>query len=431
MFLTSIGSGDLRPSYFEMYAQHQIILSLRAALKYTLEVLALRHAVLFRVLPRTEELFLALHLIVQTNSLLGSHGTVTEVFYNLRRESVSACLRRAAASRMNAASSGQSTASRGASAHLGSDDVFMDGGDTRGAPLTALQVATSLLTEVGVPYVRIKLDALYERLTGGAVARLLGSTAHHLHQQEADPASSSRLQRLAKRWFVLLYPILATTYDITSVGYNLAYLFGLTKHFSFLLRLQNLVVRRQSISELREAQNSSGDERAPQGVGAKTLSVLDKAISSLKIALIVGVFVYKFGEYYYAEQKRQSAETSTVPGPPRALAPSSSASARALPSSSDTCPLCLKQRSNPAACGASGYVFCYECLFQAIQQTGKCPQATLILPVMDLKQALQPSSVRRVRLCFLLRVSLSGHSANGQMPCHAPSYQSGRYAAHI
>ena len=41
-----------------------------------------------------------------------------------------------------------------------------------------------------------------------------------------------------------------------------------------------------------------------------------------------------------------------------------------LPSNRKDCPLCLRERTNPAMAAASGFVFCYPCIFTYIQKVG-------------------------------------------------------------
>jgi len=110
------------------------------------------------------------------------------------------------------------------------------------------------------------------------------------------------------------------------------------------------------------------------------------------ILLPLGIFFFKFLEWWYSENKL-APQSRPVPRPPRAapVRPSAhpfihsdrvltlwlrqqrAASGVTLPADRTKCPLCGDTRVNPALLPASGYAFCYPCIHNHVEQHGCCP----------------------------------------------------------
>ena len=69
-----VDAGDSRPTFFELIAADRLVPSLRAALVYSLGVLAARRPGLTRILDHEAEAFAALMLLVETHSFATSDG---------------------------------------------------------------------------------------------------------------------------------------------------------------------------------------------------------------------------------------------------------------------------------------------------------------------------------------------------------------------
>uniref|UniRef100_A0A2P2JYK7 Peroxisome biogenesis protein 12 n=1 Tax=Rhizophora mucronata TaxID=61149 RepID=A0A2P2JYK7_RHIMU len=67
--LFQVGGQGTRPTFFEMAAAQQLPASLRAALTYSIGVLALRRPFLHKVLDYEDEFFALLMLVLETHSL--------------------------------------------------------------------------------------------------------------------------------------------------------------------------------------------------------------------------------------------------------------------------------------------------------------------------------------------------------------------------
>ena len=63
-----VDAGDSRPTFFELIAADRLVPSLRAALVYSLGVLAARRPGLTRILDHEAEAFAALMLLVETHN---------------------------------------------------------------------------------------------------------------------------------------------------------------------------------------------------------------------------------------------------------------------------------------------------------------------------------------------------------------------------
>jgi peroxin-12 len=80
-----VDAGDSRPTFFELIAADRLVPSLRAALVYSLGVLAARRPGLTRILDHEAEAFAALMLLVETHSFATSDGSLAEGLYGLQR----------------------------------------------------------------------------------------------------------------------------------------------------------------------------------------------------------------------------------------------------------------------------------------------------------------------------------------------------------
>uniref|UniRef100_A0A2P2JYI9 Peroxisome biogenesis protein 12-like n=1 Tax=Rhizophora mucronata TaxID=61149 RepID=A0A2P2JYI9_RHIMU len=86
--LFQVGGQGTRPTFFEMAAAQQLPASLRAALTYSIGVLALRRPFLHKVLDYEDEFFALLMLVLETHSLRTTDASFAESLYGLRRRAV-------------------------------------------------------------------------------------------------------------------------------------------------------------------------------------------------------------------------------------------------------------------------------------------------------------------------------------------------------
>jgi hypothetical protein len=98
------------------------------------------------------------------------------------------------------------------------------------------------------------------------------------------------------------------------------------------------------------------------------------------VALVIGI---KILHWWYAPQPDGGRLAFAPIPPPPALAPA--AGGVALPAEKDVCPACRLPRAN-ATLAPSGYVFCYRCIFEALERDGHCPVTLMPAGVPSLRK---------------------------------------------
>jgi len=83
--LLQVGGQGSRPTFFEMAATHQLPGSLRAALTYSIGVMAQRRPALHKVLDHSDEFFALLMFVLEGHSLQTTDASFSESLYGLRR----------------------------------------------------------------------------------------------------------------------------------------------------------------------------------------------------------------------------------------------------------------------------------------------------------------------------------------------------------
>lgn len=292
-----------RPAFFEVYAANHLSSALRPAFRFALEVLSVRHPLLIRIAARSDEIFTGLLLILETSQLNKESALLGESFYSLKR-------------------------SRGLK-HTGLQEV----------PLSRKQLLFSVVFSVIVPHFKAKLDTWYSDITGGAptdffdesdpgqgfppqeqqtfsqLPSRLSSRARHaplgplqkfrqLLKAVERLLSSRSFQSTVLEW----YPYISTACESLDLLFNILYLFGHSRHFNLALALQGLVLRRKSTLEAMTSQ-SQKTPFFPHGSRsfdlAQVLSAAsERLLTAFKAGFFVGVFAFRFLQYYYAAEVR-------------------------------------------------------------------------------------------------------------------------------
>ncbi|GAM23075.1 hypothetical protein SAMD00019534_062500, partial [Acytostelium subglobosum LB1] len=381
MFLFNFNNGDPnRPSFFEMFAQHQMMPSFKPALKYIFTVLSQRNPRLSVIVKYHDEFFYSLLLLLEYHYLKYYEASFSENFYNLKRSiKVSKTgdpllLRlwdpsKAALSEQSTASAPRSNENTVKQLNKQSLLSIMSKApkDKESKPITMRDKRMSILFLVFLPYLKAKLDELYKR--------------------ESDPintlglldneASQHPFIKTLRKLFLKVYPVISATYEASFFIYQLLYLYEYTDFYTPFLHFQRIVLKRlthQDIENHANAVSARRNERIAYVrnwpyVFTPVVKVLDSILDYSKFILPASVFLFKSLEWWYSEN-RQS--TPSLPVPPPPSIPKRAPDGLAIPADKSLCPLCLKERTNPTICG-SGFVFCYPCIFGFVQQHGKCP----------------------------------------------------------
>ncbi|KAJ2853769.1 ubiquitin-protein ligase peroxin 12 [Coemansia erecta] len=350
-----LGGADAgKPSLFEIVAQHKMSELLEPALRHVTSVYTHRYPrYLIRILNWHEEAYAALMLLVERHYLHNYGGSFTEHFYGYKR----------------------------VRAHK------IRGSNT----LARADVWGSLVFLVGLPLAKSRLDQYYETVSGGEAARLLGPE----FSQEAlgasnDPvaggtASCGLRRRLVavkdilKGYFKRYYPHANFVYHMATALYYIAYMFDRTDYNSPWLHVLGLKVRRLSAADYRAMETRGAPESslvAPSNGSVLRFTrnlvarMLSGGLDFLKVLLPLSIFFYRFLEWWYRSDFHKRIQKDPAPPPPMPLKPHPDGIA--VPEDQSICPLCKKQRTNPAM-APSGYVFCYPCIHKHVSESGACP----------------------------------------------------------
>jgi len=341
-FLASVSGGE-SPSFFELTAVSELQNSLRPALQFAAAVLASRYPRLLRAHLHSDEVFFGLLALLELAHLRRGDASFAESFYGLRRV-------------------------RGAEAALALA-AKTSAGRQRWQAQSALRPRdrwASLLCLVVVPYLRVKLEALYELLSGGAAAGLL-----HRPPPGGGGGGGGRATALFVRWFGWCHAAVGGT----QLAYQLRYLVGAGPYWAPLMHLVGLQFARQ------DATAPPASSPLPASLGARALTMARKGAYA---GFLLAVFAFKFLEWWHrTEASLPSRRRAVPPAPPLAVP---HAQGVALPPDTRDCPLCRRPRVNEAAL-PSGYMFCYACAFNFVTAQRRCPVT---------RQPCQPHSVRRV-----------------------------------
>lgn len=108
--------------------------------------------------------------------------------------------------------------------------------------LGTIDIYKSLFMLIGVPYLKSKLDDLYEIHSGGAI-RYFSTNA--LPSQ--PPVTATRKEKFVfylKRYFRIVYPYVNAGWYFAILGWHLRYLFGKSDYYNPLFKLMGMRMQR-------------------------------------------------------------------------------------------------------------------------------------------------------------------------------------------
>ncbi|KAJ7688424.1 cyclin-dependent protein kinase inhibitor [Mycena rosella] len=366
-FFNDVGSDPLKPSLFELVAQEQLRDLLQPALKYVLAVFAQRYPRhLLRIVNRHEEFYAAIMLFVERHYLRTHNASFSENFYGLKRR------RRPFIETERAKAA--------------------VGGIPQGENLRAKEIWRSLLFLVcgWCALLRAKAQDYYEELGGGLSPDIDDG---QVAQQRAltDPT----FKGLSRRIFKTVYPWLNTSFELWLLFCNVAYLFDQTPFYRPWLSWIGIDLRRLGLEDFRAVAASAKKNLVrPHSTLAWIRRLLFTSpqvlLDSLRLLLPTAIFFVKFLEWWYSPgSPARSFSTSplgpAVP-PPRMLPPHPQGihfDAQAY----GKCPICLDGLKNATAL-PSGYVFCYRCAYDHVEEHGKCPITLLPARIWQLRKVM-------------------------------------------
>ncbi|KAF3209605.1 ubiquitin-protein ligase peroxin 12, partial [Orbilia oligospora] len=243
---------------------------------------------------------------------------------------------------------------------------------------------------VGVPYLKRKLDDLYEINAGGAAHNLFTNYRPREEEPDENATATEKIMYKLKIGFRKAYPVINAAYYLSMLGFNLAYLFNKSYYHTPFDYMVGLRMRRLTEADHRAYELLKAKNRKP-GLApilswwtmfspkVFTRVILPKLLDSLKVLLPTSIFFLKFLEWWYASDfaRQLSSKTSaaielsrpSVPAPPPAEDKRKEASKKLveLPKDSKICAICSNEMTNPAAI-QTGFVFCYPCAYRWIEE---------------------------------------------------------------
>lgn len=384
--LLQVGGQGSRPTFFEMAATHQLPASLRAALTYSIGVMAQRRPALHKVLDHSDEFFALLMLVLEAHSLQTTDASFSESLYGLRRRPAEITQQ----SEEPTETAGQKLNISGLARH---------------------QRILSVVFLVVMPYFKSKMESLYIAQRGSMLqAALWGrgdsdmldtdETATRISEvQEHDASRSPPFIKKLKAFLAGCYPWIHATHEGFSFTYQLLYLLDATGFYAPALHIMRVHVCRATGQELMDVSSRNARNRIReyerlrgppwlQTCQRVLLNMLYTTLDYAQNGLIAAVFFFKMMEWWYQSAEERISSPTVYPPPPPPPQPKVAEDGIPLPLDRTVCPLCSQKRTNPALISVSGFVFCYSCIFKYVSQYKRCPIT------------LMPASVDQIRRLF-------------------------------
>ncbi|KGN61284.1 peroxisome biogenesis protein 12 [Cucumis sativus] len=389
--LFQVGGQGTRPTFFEMAAAQQLPASLRAALTYSIGVLALRRPFFHKVLDYEDEFFSLLMLVLETHSLRTTDASFSESLYGLRRRAVNVQVKKEDARSV----SGDGIQHRGLEKH---------------------QKVLSVAFLVVLPYFKSKLHSIYnkerevrlqaslwgddnEGFNDAEIYEVRGDNVVPTRTLGVETSVRARVMKKFQKIVGSCYPWLHASSEGLSFAYQLLYLLDATGFYSLGLQVIGVHVCRATGQELMDTSSRISKIRSHErerlrgppwlkAIQGGLLTCLYTMLDYAQTGLIAAVFFFKMMEWWYQSAEERMSAPTVYPPPPPPPPPKVAKEGIPLPPNRTICPLCSDKRANPSVVTVSGFVFCYTCIFKYISQYKRCPIT------------LMPANVDHVRRLF-------------------------------
>mmetsp|Transcript_73290 Transcript_73290/g.162745 ORF Transcript_73290/g.162745 Transcript_73290/m.162745 type:complete len:333 (-) Transcript_73290:322-1320(-) len=318
---------DAVPSVFEVLAQQRLMPALQQALHYVLAVGAQRYPRwLLPLHRRREEVHLMLAALLEAHSLRTTASSFGEHFYGLRRTTFSA--------------QGQ-----------------LQESSTAGAPSRARASAAAFALLIIPPYLRAKLDPV-------------------LDVDDPSDVAASSMMRAAR----LAHRVVCALVDGQQLIQLLLFLFDRSPFATPAQRVLGFSLRRAIAADA--ASERSG---RPQGPSAKLLALLETPLRQARQLLLLSVLGFRLVEWWHAPQHAPAPRLTLIPPPPPppSLHPGVVTSAVL-----GVCGICQREPVEPTV-APSGYVFCAQCIHEAVVRQGCCPLTKLPAQLDELRKLFE------------------------------------------
>eukprot|EP01125_Pyxidicula_operculata_P009241 TRINITY_DN3054_c1_g1_i5.p2 TRINITY_DN3054_c1_g1~~TRINITY_DN3054_c1_g1_i5.p2 ORF type:complete len:366 (+),score=63.15 TRINITY_DN3054_c1_g1_i5:39-1136(+) len=345
-----------KPSFFEMFLESQMMPSLKPAIEYIIEVFVQRYPSYYSLLNYTDEAFYTFLLILERHYLKHYDGSFAENFYGLKRA------------------------------------IVTSGTNDNPPPLRMKHKLSTLFFLVVLPYIKTKLDKLYTKLDNehNRAANNNNTNTNTTAQQR------HKIVRILCSILYSVYPYLVASYEGSLFIYQLLYMYGYSIYYDPFLHIQGLHVTRQTSRDklllaLKLKQQEKHRKSLLKEKGKLVLIWLflvdgvRKILDYTQYLLPITIFFFKFLEWWYNEPRFQQSTNDMTPPPPHPPKMSTTSSIK-LPEDKSKCGLCKETRTNPSI-SISGFVFCYPCLHEYVNNHRECPIT---------KQPMETEQIRKI-----------------------------------
>ncbi|KAJ1637053.1 Pex12 amino terminal region-domain-containing protein [Pavlovales sp. CCMP2436] len=428
------------PTVLELLAAERLTPQLREALQYTLAVIAARHPVLLRLHARADEAWALGMLLLESHFLHTSDSSFAESFYGVRRARFEQDGR---STRLTPAQRRLSLVALVVLPYLRTKLMALRAG-ALGRQRTAMLLHASA-REIPPPREHpppAVSGSGGDAGSGGnpgseedaqrpclAAARRLARQLSLTHPGSDTPGfllllnKSARVFKSVKsgavRALVAVAPFVDAATEAERLGWQAAHAFGATRQWSTLLKFGGMeLIRRTAGDELSRASAEGGGAMVGGALSAllaqardvrkllragpsRHAGALSHALARLlrllsavvlehaRHGLVILVIVIKILHWWYSPEAGATRPRVFPLPPPPPLLPASDGVR--LPAEKGVCPLCRMPRVN-ATLAPSGYVFCYRCIFSALEREGRCPLTLMPAAVDSLRKIYEPDS---------------------------------------
>lgn len=209
-------------------------------------------------------------------------------------------------------------------------------------------ILLSMISLVAVPYLKIKIERLHSILSD---------------ENDSTPISWFRgqsRQNILKFIIFKSLPYIQSLWTLSFFTFRVCYLMDFSTYYSPLHWLSGVnIIRLTSTTDL--SRDGSG-RMSSSWVAGQILSI--------------SLFILRLVQWWYSREHEsivRKTSTLPIPPPPSSTHTLPSSEGITLPSDVYLCPLCDRPRIDPTTLSTSGFVFCYECISNYIDNHGKCP----------------------------------------------------------
>ena len=191
-------------------------------------------------------------------------------------------------------------------------------------------------------------------------------------------SSLARVQENCALFLANTFPYLEFGGDLSVVGYQLLYLCGSSQYHHPLFALLGMkLVKERGVRTSRAAQDAYGTNSSAATSASNSLSSNWPVIIVLGLVLAVRAAEYLRTNSSTLEANSLSVRLATpIPVPPPPKPGKIGRGCVVPPIDASLCALCAQKRTNSCASN-SGYVFCYLCLLPYVRENKSCPVSGL------------------------------------------------------